>query len=339
METKKNYYFSCEDPFEKPWCPLFGEIPRFGGAESSPQKRCMRIIDEARKFWNIGPNLSHGELVIRAGERILFFKVAGKAARELFTLETNWPAEIPGYSGKLLTAARSICWWNYEYIYKQACFFMPEIKKHFNQGDGAFFKEPDSKWVTNYDLDTTYDDAIDAARKGINWPREIDGEISDYAILAALAIAEAWRALKSIFYYREEASDRISKKVQVASSLLAWAKVLRNEEARTEAEASRRAAEDKVNELFPDAKREKERHQKAVKSGKEGAKVVQDRATSKKRPWLQEAELVWKNHQDWKHLTIATQAAKKFKIAPTDTPFQNFYKTVNAYLKNLKKSL
>lgn len=74
-------------------------------------------------------------------------------------------------------------------------------------------------------LDTNSEGAIELVRKLAN--PSLNEQIKDHHILAILAIAEAWDALKSMLYHKKEPNDQtIINQVQVAGNLFAQAKAM-----------------------------------------------------------------------------------------------------------------
>ncbi|MCP4254564.1 MAG: hypothetical protein GY775_14400 [Candidatus Scalindua sp.] len=71
-------------------------------------------------------------------------------------------------------------------------------------------------------LDTNSEGAVGLVRKHVNPP--LGDQIKDYHVLAILAIAEAWDALKSVLYHKKKLNDpTVINQVQIAGNLLAQA--------------------------------------------------------------------------------------------------------------------
>jgi hypothetical protein len=202
-------YLLRRDPFDGPWCPICGEIPFFTLKPNSPLWRCPRIIEDVRHdFW--GGGCGHP----------LHWKTGWPPAT------TNWPKpeDIPEYPEWRIRAARSICWWDFSHTIQSSEYYYLEKNRELStdQTRTIFGEE-----VTDFPLDLKSKTLIHFARWGTGFPYEHDKDIPDWAILAMLALAFAWRALRDVFHYHEAEDDpAIVERVRVAESLLDRARLM-----------------------------------------------------------------------------------------------------------------
>ncbi len=187
--------------FKKPWCPLFGwlggEFDEIRYADPySPAARCINIIEEGRKIWDILP---------------------------CFLTDTSWPLEddMPEYPTGISPFAnveetaefKKYSFWKTKQAREIARTRIQVYQYLLEPGEPI--PTPDKEW----------EKVLDIVR---NWSmKDISEKITDSEILAVLAIEDAWFSLCCILEYGEsEDSPEVLKTVHIASGLLAKAQEL-----------------------------------------------------------------------------------------------------------------
>lgn len=101
----------------------------------------------------------------------------------------------------------------------------PQVKKYIESTPIEIKSEELSGDPNATTLDTNSEGAVELVRKLANL--SLNYQIKDHHILAILAIAEAWDALKNMLYHKKELNDQtIINQVQVAGNLFAQAKAM-----------------------------------------------------------------------------------------------------------------
>jgi hypothetical protein len=210
MARKKKYDYDHDldqDPFEHPWCPLFGEIPDVKCSPGSPLRRCLNIIESVRHdFWEVeGGYPAHW----------------ANYHFDAHFAASNWPdpKEIPDYPEWKIRAARSICWQDFKHTTQSTrrYYLEKDVELSSDQNRTVFGDE-----VSDFDIDQKPRTLIFFARKGICFPCDHDDDIYDMEILSMIALAIAWRVVRDIlFYHKAEDNSAILKETLLATSLLA----------------------------------------------------------------------------------------------------------------------
>lgn len=238
-----------------PWCPLFGIVfPSGSYPPASQSSRCLIIIRDARAIWDIYDYSWH---LLKSEP-----------------LNPSWPEpEEVDYPRDLLIVARDI---SNNFIGISSDAAIPG--RHIAQGEQDWYKKIDGTYETYYSLDTNPEDAIEAAkRRALGEAGEIIEKIPDFAILAILAIEEAWFALTCIEEDGEPEDDLfILKSVQMAQSLLSQAEV----------QAQEKKADSYIKSLECDAKLGQKIRSRNKNLAEIGIKERVRRVESNRKKWL-----------------------------------------------------
>lgn len=238
--------------FSEPWCPLFGWWPDFDppALPNSQVDRCLEIITQAREIWEIGP---FGNLLFEEDEDGLPTQLSADSSYPD-------PEEVSEYPKEALESARTIF-----------------IGRHSTFQHAGWDRINPSTPTPLKDL---WRGLVSFAKQGYV-SRSVDPQVPDYAILAILALGEAWDSLCFLCDGGDGESDpSLIKRVQGASDLIHLAKSMEMEE---DAEAGWDAADQRGKELI-----------EALNSAKE----MRRRLTRSKTPKLREKETEFFNAVD-----------------------------------------
>lgn len=224
-KTKEKHplYESYRELFENPWCPLFGELiyPNENTPPSSQIGRCIKIIIESRKLWEVSP-----------------FEL------DLYRLnENSWPEpeDIPDYPKALIEAAREIQDQSSNIVQHATGWLYPDSHEFP-------YLPTDRKYYQT--LDSSTETTIEYARQ---FCKKIE-DIPDFKILAVLAIDEAYFTLDLMIRDgKSEDYPLVRECEQDAENLLAKAKELLAEEDIKEAREDISAAERTIEGMQHDA--------------------------------------------------------------------------------------